>query len=58
MVPKKQEYKEVANPPEIPSFDPFTVYTPSDDTYLFLDALKEDLSAIRALCPVLCVEIG
>lgn len=48
----------------MPSLDHFglrdfdDVYEPSDDTYLFLDALATDRAKLRAAKPVLAIEIG
>lgn len=35
-----------------------TVYEPSEDTFILLDALEQDLTFIRNLKPLICVEIG
>ncbi|RWS05760.1 hemK methyltransferase family member 2-like isoform X1 [Dinothrombium tinctorium] len=35
-----------------------TVYEPSEDTFILIDALEIDLNLIRSLKPVICVEIG
>ncbi|VDN03856.1 unnamed protein product [Thelazia callipaeda] len=35
-----------------------SVYEPADDTFLLLDALEEDIEALRKLDPVVVIEIG
>lgn len=35
-----------------------TVYDPSEDSYLLIDALEEDLNILGAMKPVICLEIG
>jgi len=35
-----------------------TVYDPSEDSYLLIDALEEDLDILHAMKPVICLEIG
>ena len=48
----------------VPRLDHFSfrdydnIYEPSDDTFLFLDALKSELALLRSLQPHLCVELG
>lgn len=48
----------------LPSLDHFTledstnVYEPSDDTFLFCDALCAEKNALEMLNPKICVEIG
>ncbi|KAI9909780.1 hypothetical protein PsorP6_011181 [Peronosclerospora sorghi] len=34
------------------------VYEPAEDTFLFVDALEDDLSQFKELKPAICVEIG
>lgn len=46
---------------ELPEIDlPYDsdVYTPAEDTYLFVDALQDELPYISALKPAICAEIG
>jgi methylase of polypeptide subunit release factors len=38
--------------------DLLSVYEPSDDTFLLLDALEADRSLLRAVSPALCIELG
>ncbi|XP_029667625.1 methyltransferase N6AMT1 [Formica exsecta] len=35
-----------------------TVYDPSEDSYLLIDALEADLEILHAMKPVICLEIG
>jgi len=35
-----------------------TVYEPSEDSYLLIDALEADLKTLHALKPMICLEIG
>ncbi|XP_014469179.1 PREDICTED: hemK methyltransferase family member 2 [Dinoponera quadriceps] len=35
-----------------------TVYEPSEDSYLLIDALEADLEVLEAIKPVICLEIG
>lgn len=34
------------------------VYEPSDDTYLLIDALQDDLAYLKDLAPRICLEVG
>lgn len=34
------------------------VYEPAEDSYLLLDALLEEQSFLKSLCPTICAEIG
>lgn len=34
------------------------VYEPAEDTFLFLDALQDELPFLAALDPTICLEIG
>ncbi|KAJ0402004.1 hypothetical protein P43SY_006519 [Pythium insidiosum] len=47
-----------AKMPEIEMDYSCDVYEPAEDTYLFLDALQDELPFIQALQPAICVEIG
>ena len=59
-----QTQDAASEPARVPSLDHFSfrdyehVYEPSDDTFLFLDALKAELSQLRQLRPRVCVELG
>ncbi|CEG48593.1 hemk methyltransferase family member 2-like [Plasmopara halstedii] len=48
----------MAELPEIDMPYDMDVYEPAEDTFLFLDALQEDLPQIVTLDPAICVEIG
>lgn len=48
-------------PAAVPEIDmPYDcdVYEPAEDTYLFLDALQDELPFLTALDPAICLEIG
>lgn len=34
------------------------VYEPSQDSFLFMDALENDVNLIKKLKPLVCVEVG
>lgn len=44
--------------PEIDMDYDCDVYEPAEDTFLFLDALQDELPFIQTLDPAVCVEIG
>jgi release factor glutamine methyltransferase len=44
--------------PEIDMAFDCDVYEPAEDTFLFVDALQDELPALAAMDPTLCVEIG
>ncbi|KAL3658633.1 hypothetical protein V7S43_016269 [Phytophthora oleae] len=48
----------MAELPEIDMAYDCDVYEPAEDTYLFVDALQDDLPYLKALDPSICVEIG
>lgn len=48
-------------PAQVPEIDmPYDcdVYEPAEDTFLFLDALQDELQFLMALDPTVCLEIG
>jgi hypothetical protein len=47
-----------ARVPEIDMAFDCDVYEPAEDTFLFLDALQDELPRLQALGPAVCVEIG
>ncbi|TMW61500.1 hypothetical protein Poli38472_012691 [Pythium oligandrum] len=49
---------EPAKVPEIDMAYDCDVYEPAEDTYLFLDALQDELPFLQTLDPAICVEIG
>jgi len=34
------------------------VYEPAEDTFILLDALEQDAEELKALHPVVCLEVG
>ncbi|KAE8984636.1 hypothetical protein PR003_g23620 [Phytophthora rubi] len=48
----------MAELPEIDMAYDCDVYEPAEDTFLFLDALQDELPKLVALDPAICVEIG
>lgn len=50
--------REPARVPEIDMAFDCDVYEPAEDTFLFLDALQDELPQLQALAPAICVEIG
>ncbi len=49
---------ESAKVPEIDMSYDCDVYEPAEDTYLFLDALQDELSYLSQQKPCICMEIG
>lgn len=48
----------MAELPEIDMAYDCDVYEPAEDTFLFVDALQDELPLLVALDPAICVEIG
>lgn len=54
-------HEELLAPAKVPEIDmPYDcdVYEPAEDTFLFLDALQDELPFLTALDPAICLEIG
>jgi hypothetical protein len=63
MVPGKPKpmAEAIMAPAKVPEIDmdyDCDVYEPAEDTFLFLDALQDELPFLEKLDPAICVEIG